>query len=182
MLVSKPPAPEVAAEIDALLPNLGTPVVKALLGTGQGDLTQAVAPAVEALGGAWQAPRAWGATAARPPRERRAGRLLRRDALRRGDADRLGRGRADRLEHPARGRAGVVGRPGRADGGAGHVMIDFGEDELTRGRPHPMIDGTIRIDWILQQAADPATAHRSCSTSSSGTGRTPTRPPTWPPR
>jgi FdrA protein len=31
-------------------------------------------------------------------------------------------------------------------------MIDFGDDELTRGRAHPMIDGSLRAEWIVRQA------------------------------
>jgi FdrA protein len=46
-----------------------------------------------------------------------------------------------------------LGRELRADG---HVMIDFGDDQLTRGRPHPMIDQRTRIDRIAVEAADPA--------------------------
>ncbi len=41
---------------------------------------------------------------------------------------------------------------------ARHVMIDFGDDELTAGRPHPMIDQRLRIDRLAAEAADPATA------------------------
>jgi FdrA protein len=37
-------------------------------------------------------------------------------------------------------------------------MIDFGEDELTAGRAHPMIDQRLRLDRLAAEAADPATA------------------------
>ena len=40
----------------------------------------------------------------------------------------------------------------------GHTLIDLGEDEFTVGRPHPMIDYTLRNRRILEEAADPATA------------------------
>jgi FdrA protein len=36
-----------------------------------------------------------------------------------------------------------------------HICLDLGEEEYTRGRPHPMIDPTIRVDLLRQQAADP---------------------------
>jgi succinyl-CoA synthetase alpha subunit len=42
--------------------------------------------------------------------------------------------------------------------GAGHRLVDFGADELTRGRPHPMIDPTLRDEQVAADAADPATA------------------------
>jgi len=41
---------------------------------------------------------------------------------------------------------------------AGHTMIDFGADELTRGRAHPMIDPSLRNQQLRATAADPDTA------------------------
>ena len=41
---------------------------------------------------------------------------------------------------------------------AGHTVIDLGDDAFTRGRPHPMIDQTLRKERILQEAADPEVA------------------------
>ncbi|MGL5850957.1 MAG: DUF1116 domain-containing protein, partial [Phycicoccus sp.] len=53
-----------------------------------------------------------------------------------------------------------VGGAARALGpdlhGAGHVVVDFGADELTRGRAHPMIDPTLRHERIAAEAADPS--------------------------
>ncbi len=40
----------------------------------------------------------------------------------------------------------------------GHVCLDLGEEEFTRGRPHPMIDPEARIDLLRDQASDPAVA------------------------
>jgi FdrA protein len=42
--------------------------------------------------------------------------------------------------------------------GPGHRVVDLGDDAFTVGRPHPMIDGTIRREWIARAVADPATA------------------------
>jgi FdrA protein len=39
-----------------------------------------------------------------------------------------------------------------------HTLIDLGEDEFTVGRPHPMIDYSLRNRRILEEAGDPATA------------------------
>lgn len=39
-----------------------------------------------------------------------------------------------------------------------HTVVDFGEDEFTVGRPHPMIDFSLRNRRILQEANDPQTA------------------------
>ena len=34
-------------------------------------------------------------------------------------------------------------------------MIDFGDDQLTQGRPHPMIDSTLRVERFAQDVEDP---------------------------
>jgi FdrA protein len=39
-----------------------------------------------------------------------------------------------------------------------HTLIDLGEDEFTRGRPHPMIDHRLRNERIVHEAADPRVA------------------------
>lgn len=39
-----------------------------------------------------------------------------------------------------------------------HTMVDMGDDEFTKGRPHPMIDPTQRNERLRQDAADPETA------------------------
>ncbi|HEY0642676.1 MAG TPA: hypothetical protein VGD39_04595, partial [Nocardioides sp.] len=38
-----------------------------------------------------------------------------------------------------------------------HTMVDFGDDALTQGRAHPMIDPTLRNDQLARAAADPQT-------------------------
>ena len=48
--------------------------------------------------------------------------------------------------------------PGVLGEGTGHRVVDLGEDRFTIGRPHPMLDGTLRREWIEREAADPATA------------------------
>lgn len=37
---------------------------------------------------------------------------------------------------------------------SGNVLLDLGEDQFTVGKPHPMIEPTLRLDHILQQAKD----------------------------
>jgi len=39
-----------------------------------------------------------------------------------------------------------------------HTAIDMGSDEFTVGRPHPMIDFRYRIERMLREAVDPTTA------------------------
>ena len=55
---------------------------------------------------------------------------------------------------PADGAATFDAR-GRFDG---HVFLDLGDDDYTRGRPHPMIDPSLRDAAVRTQGADPHTA------------------------
>jgi FdrA protein len=47
------------------------------------------------------------------------------------------------------------GLPAPADS---HQCLDLGEEEYTRGRPHPMIDPEARLELLAEQAADPHVA------------------------
>lgn len=40
----------------------------------------------------------------------------------------------------------------------GHTFLDLGEDEFTRGRPHPMIEPSLRNQWIIDQGDDETVA------------------------
>jgi FdrA protein len=40
----------------------------------------------------------------------------------------------------------------------GHTLVDLGDDEFTRGRPHPMIDHRLRNERMLREAVDPEVA------------------------
>jgi FdrA protein len=40
----------------------------------------------------------------------------------------------------------------------GHTALDLGADEFTQGRPHPMIDPTLRLHYLARAAEDPETA------------------------
>jgi FdrA protein len=48
--------------------------------------------------------------------------------------------------------------PGLEGGEEGHSVVDLGDDRFTVGRPHPMLDGTLRREWILKVAQDASTA------------------------
>lgn len=39
-----------------------------------------------------------------------------------------------------------------------HTCVDLGEEEFTVGRPHPMIDATLRNERLIKEASDPSTA------------------------
>ena len=179
VLLSKPPADQVAAELRAYASALTKPVEFALIGPGQPDLTSAAESVLRTLGK--PIPR-WSRWHPRAGLERRAG-LPRRagPALRAGPAQRAGlalRGlfsggtlcdeamviAAQRLGpiysnvplDPAFRLDSFIHHEDRADGR--HIMIDFGADELTVGRPHPMIDQRLRLDHFAAQASDQATA------------------------
>ena len=51
--------------------------------------------------------------------------------------------------------AGALPLDGRSDG---HVFLDLGDDDYTRGRPHPMIDPSLRDAAVRTQGAAPQTA------------------------
>jgi hypothetical protein len=62
------------------------------------------------------------------------------------------RGLACSSNAPAKG---ATAFDGRFDG---HVFLDLGDDDYTRGRPHPMIDPMLRDAAVRTQGADPQTA------------------------
>lgn len=39
-----------------------------------------------------------------------------------------------------------------------HTFLDFGDDDFTNGKPHPMIDPTNRISRLIEEARDPEVA------------------------
>jgi succinyl-CoA synthetase alpha subunit len=49
----------------------------------------------------------------------------------------------------------VLQSPHRSEG---HAIVDMGDDVFTLGRPHPMIDSSLREERIAVEAADPETA------------------------
>jgi FdrA protein len=159
VLVSKPPDPQVAQALRRHAAGLRTPVQFVLLGSGEPDLSVAAQQVVARLGGTWAEPQSWPAPA-RPDGDL---------AVLRGAF--CGGTLCDEAMLVAAARLGPIGSniplPGapRIDSGqllagasgsiaaAGHLLVDFGDDDLTRGRPHPMIDSSLRIRWLLGQAA-----------------------------
>ena len=140
VLVSKPPAEDVAAEIRELAAGLSTPVELALLGAGHPDLTEAVESLLRARGATvpdWPVV----GTTATPS----GGHLLR------------GLFVGGTLASEARIVAtGLLGASSVES--AGHTFVDFGDDAYTAGRAHPMIDPTLRLEHLSRAAADPETA------------------------
>jgi FdrA protein len=48
--------------------------------------------------------------------------------------------------------------PDVTTGAGANRVVDLGEDIFTVGRPHPMIDGTVRREWIVRETSDPGAA------------------------
>ncbi|HET6213558.1 MAG TPA: hypothetical protein VFE14_11910, partial [Micromonosporaceae bacterium] len=149
VVVSKPPAPEVADRVRAHAARLATPVVYAMLGLGQPDLTAAASSVIRRLGR--PVPASW------PAWHPASGPDSRRGALRGLFA---GGTLCDEAMVIASAALGPIGSniPLRPEWtlGNGHTMVDYGDDALTRGRPHPMIDNTVRLDRLAVEAADPS--------------------------
>ncbi|MGY1845168.1 FdrA family protein [Modestobacter sp. SYSU DS0875] len=155
LLVSKPPAPEVAERVQQAAGQLATPVRSAALSPESPDLTAAVEALLRDLGVAvpeWPArPGAADAVA--------TGAVLKGFYSGGTLAD-----EAMLLAAPVLGdvRSNTPLRPeldlGTDLRATGHVVIDFGDDALTVGRAHPMIDPTLRLEAIaaLAQSGEPA--------------------------
>ncbi|MGY0489163.1 acyl-CoA synthetase FdrA [Streptomyces sp. WG-D5] len=157
VLVSKPPAPEVAERVLAHAARTCKPVVAAFLGTERpvvrgpvtvvGALRDAAREALRRLGGAPTTP--W-----TPPRVTPGpGRYLR--ALYAGGTF------AHEARHllPAAATEVAPYVPGRdIDLPEGHLVLDLGDDAYTAGRPHPMIDPTVRAAHLRAALSDPRTA------------------------
>jgi FdrA protein len=148
-VVSKPAAPEVALALEELAATLSTPVQWALLGRGRRDLTAAAALAVTAVGGAWVEPRSWRtdeAPTAGALRGLFSGGTLCDEAMVIA-AEALGPIASNIPLDPA----WLLGPSERPHG---HAMLDLGDDALTLGRPHPMIDPTLRLQRLATDAGD----------------------------
>lgn len=151
VVLSKPPHPTVAAHVREHAEGLTTPVVLGLIGPGADDLTAVADAVLDARGAEAVEARSWPPDdgARRQPRSGLitglfAGGTLCTEAMVVVSA-----------EHgPVR--SNVPLEPDwTLDGhaGEGHVMLDLGEDEYTRGRPHPMIDQQLRIQRLAEEAA-----------------------------
>jgi succinyl-CoA synthetase alpha subunit len=169
VLISKPPAKEVADRILAAARESGKPVVVNFLGAdpkaiaggnirAAKTLEDAAMAAVALADGKEPAPRA-GASDAAVPKPAKGQRYVRglysggtfcfEAAMLTSEAlkpvfSNTPVGAAAPLENVWRSQA--------------HTLLDLGDDVFTRGRPHPMIDHRLRNERILAEAADPETA------------------------
>ncbi|GAA4069933.1 FdrA family protein [Nonomuraea soli] len=118
VLISKPPDPSASATVQAVVAELSTPVVQAMLGAT--DLTSATAEALRVLGRAVPEWPSW-------------------------EPDSGGRAAGGRLLGLFSG--GTLCQEARLVAGHGD-FTDFGDDAYTRGRAHPMIDPSLRLEAL----------------------------------
>jgi succinyl-CoA synthetase alpha subunit len=137
VLISKPPAESVAGKVLAQAAKAGKPVVAAFIGAKlekhkgihpAGTLEEAAQLAVSLAGGKFK-----------------------RSAVKASRAVRPGKGQR-KIAGLFSG--GTFAYEAEMILGAGHSIIDFGDDAYTRGRPHPMIDFRLRNEQIVRAAAD----------------------------
>ena len=158
VVVSKPPAQGVAAGLRDFAATLSTPVVLALTGAGQPDLTAAAEQVLRAAGLLVPAWPHWPPRAPRPTRPGVlrglfAGGTLCDEAMAIA-SETLGAVWSNIPLRPEWKLPDPLGPPPSS----GHVMVDFGDDALTAGRAHPMIDQALRLDRLAAEAADPEVA------------------------
>ena len=153
VVVSKPPAAEVLADLQAYAAGLGKPVHWATLGAGRPDLTAAVEAALRADGHTVPEWPAWTGRRQRAGDGRGAARaLLRRDPRRRGDAHRRRDARRHPVQHPALGRSW---RSAPTCATTATSSSTSATTRMTQGRAHPMIDPSLRLERIAAEAEDP---------------------------
>ncbi|HKU85739.1 MAG TPA: acyl-CoA synthetase FdrA [Casimicrobiaceae bacterium] len=174
VLISKPPSPKVAARILALAAASGRPTVVHFLGAEPGTVHGAGLHAAQSLADAADI----AVALAKGGKQNILGTTLAKDS---NGAEHALDGLASTQSTvrglftggtfcyeaqlaflsrglPCRSNAPVHGALPLEQAGGGHVFIDMGDDEYTRGRPHPMIDPSLRNAAIREAADDPALA------------------------
>ncbi|HEY9531133.1 MAG TPA: acyl-CoA synthetase FdrA [Burkholderiales bacterium] len=131
VLISKPPAPEVAKKVVERVKRIAKPSVVCFLGLDQ----PGIAPTL------------------RDAAEQAMGKSLENETLRVGKNRGLVRGLY--CGGTLCTEAEIIFR---RKGLTGHQFIDLGADEYTRGRPHPMIEPEIRNDHVRRALSDPSVA------------------------
>jgi len=175
VLISKPPSPTVASYILSLAAASGKPTVVHFLGAAADTVQGANLHAAESLADAADIAvtltqrSAHKGSPALPSNDSPSGHehalegLARTQRAVRGlftggtfcfeaQLAFLRRGLRCRSNAPA---AGALPLDGSADD---HIFVDLGDDEYTRGRPHPMIDPSLRNTAIREASRDPAVA------------------------
>jgi len=157
VLISKPPSPEVAQRILGRIAKSAKPFVVCLLGASAARMPRnatlaptLLAAAQAAAGEPMNIPPPDGAV---PRRQGRIEGLFCGGTLcAEAQLVLMQRGLQVSSNAPVPG-ASVSGARSRR-----HRLLDLGDDEYTRGRPHPMIDPSLRGELVKRAAADPGIA------------------------
>ncbi|HTT09784.1 MAG TPA: acyl-CoA synthetase FdrA [Burkholderiaceae bacterium] len=175
VLISKPPAPAIAREILRVAAASGKPVVVHFLGAPPDEIRQAGLHAALSLrhAGDMAVALAQGKAPSTAAPVAPANEVAAVEQLAKGMAPTqravralftggtfcyeaqlvfLERGLPCRSNAPAHDAGKFDGRF------EGNVFLDLGDDDYTRGRPHPMIDPSLRNEAIRAQGSDPSTA------------------------
>ncbi|MEG1524176.1 MAG: acyl-CoA synthetase FdrA [Clostridia bacterium] len=185
VLISKPPAKEIATEILQLAADCGKPVVVSFIG---GDRTEIEAfgltAAVSLEDGAHKAVAiskggtvvdfagfAMGADKAESLAKEIAGKMAKSQKYVRGfytggtlcdEAMKLMIGNLGHIYSNIPLHAEDKLPDARNGKSREHTFLDFGDDEFTVGRPHPMIDPSLRAERVIVDGKDPACAVIMC--------------------
>ena len=174
LLVSKPPHPQVLRRIERLMKAVRKPIVTLFIGAPRkggapATLEEAALQAVALA----QRKRPDAAAQQLAARDESLRELAQREAARRGKGRKYVRGLFSggtfcaEAQIILREMLGAVYSNVPVQGvkqlrnslvSQRNMLIDLGEDEFTVGRPHPMIDYSLRNRRILEEAADSATA------------------------
>ncbi len=160
VVVSKPADAEVVSHLEAHAASLGTALVWAVLGPGRPDLTEAAGTVLDRLGVTRPAWRTWGEVPV--PGEPGLLRGLFGGGTLCDESMAIVAGRLSPVASnvplddtfPVLDASGP-GALSSAFAAAGHAVVDLGDDTLTVGRAHPMIDPTLRLDALAEAGADP---------------------------
>jgi len=161
VIVSKPPHPATAEKVLAAAAAGPKPVTTVLLGAGQPDLTSAVESVLAAIGVTAPTWPYWSPDDGIHPSAGALRGLYSGGTL--ADEAMLIAGEILGDIHSNIPLRPELALPASALGhglpqlsGLGHVIVDLGDDEFTLGRPHPMIDPTVKLDLLAAQALDPS--------------------------
>ena len=142
VVVSKPPAPAVAARVRERAMGCETPVVLTFLGEEGVTLEGAAEAVLTRLGRTMPSPLSWPSAPGIDPRPGSLRGLFSGGTLR------------DEARSIASARLGPAAIDARAEG---HRLVDLGGDEFTRGRAHPMIDQRLLFDHFEEVIGDDTT-------------------------
>jgi FdrA protein len=177
VLVSKPPAPDVAAAVLGAAEACSKPIVAIFLGADAGSITRNGVHGADYL--AQAADMAVALAKGQTPQRKaialssEARRKIKEVSQAMAPGQRYVRGIFSggtfcyeaQLIHAAAGITVFSNAPTagnrkleNVDKSVEHTIIDMGDDEFTQGRPHPMIDPSLRDTRVREEIADPSTA------------------------